>query len=42
MNADFLCSGFGEHGRGKKLTDPQEIAENEKFFKEFGLNQYLK
>jgi polypeptide N-acetylgalactosaminyltransferase len=38
MRRDVLRRGFGENGNGVELTEPLEIAENEKLWKTFGMS----
>lgn len=38
IREDSLRTGFGEHGKGEKLTDANEIDENRKLFQEYGLS----
>lgn len=38
MVNDALRTGFGEQGRGEKLTDLEEIKRNKKLFKTFGMS----
>lgn len=38
MDQDRMPTGLGEQGKAAFLTDPLEIQENEKLFKEYGMS----
>lgn len=38
LKSDSLRTGFGEHGKGEILTDPEEIKKNKELFNEFGMS----
>lgn len=38
IKSDALRKGYGEHGQGETLSNPEEIKENEKLFETFGMS----
>lgn len=41
IKREALQTGFGEHGKGEKLTDAEEIKKNDELFETFGMSVFI-